>query len=85
MNDKYFHATSKRFHKQKAPKLDQDEMPEPLFLAADKYQIKGLMDLCEQSLIAKLNLQTIIRCLVVAHLYNAPQLLEASLKFLVSQ
>ena len=76
----------KRLHKQ-TPKLDQDEMPEPLFLAADKYQIEvlRLTDLCEQSLIAKLNMQTIIRCLVVAHLYNAPQLLEASLKFLVSQ
>ena len=68
----------------KAPKLDEDAMTEPLFLAADKYQIGALKDLCEHSLIAKLNLQTAVHYLVVAHLYTAPQLLEASLKFLVS-
>ena len=58
---------------------------EPLFLAADKYQIEALKDLCEQSLISKLNLESVIHCLVVAHLHSAPQLLEASLKFLVSR
>jgi BTB/POZ domain len=68
----------------KAPNLDEDDMTEPLFLAADKYQVEGLKDLCEQSLIDKLNMQTIFHFLVVAHLYTAPQLLEASLKFLVS-
>ena len=69
----------------KAPKLDEDGMTEPLFLAADKYQIEALKDLCEQSLIAKLNLETVVHFLVVAHLYTAPQLLEASLKFLASR
>jgi speckle-type POZ protein len=68
----------------KAPKLNEDAMTEPLFLAADKYQIEALKDLCEQSLITKLNVQTVVHYLVVAHLYTAPQLLEASLKFLVS-
>ena len=66
----------------KSPKLDDDEMTEPLFLAAHKYQIDALKDLCEQSLIAKLNMQTVVRYLVVAHLYTASQLLEASLKCL---
>jgi speckle-type POZ protein len=59
-------------------------MTEPLFLAADKYQIEGLRVLCEQSLIAKLNMQKIVHYLVLAHLHSAPKLLEASLKFLVS-
>jgi speckle-type POZ protein len=68
----------------KAPKLSEDDMTEPLFLAANKYQIEELKDLCEQSLIAKLNVQTVVHYLVVAHLYTAPQLLEASLKFLMS-
>jgi speckle-type POZ protein len=68
-----------------APKLNEDTMTEPLLLAADKYQIKGLMDLCEQSLIKKLNMQTVFHFLVLAHLHSAPQLLEASLKFLVSR
>jgi speckle-type POZ protein len=66
----------------RAPKLDEAAMTEPLFLAADKYQIEALKDLCEQSLIAKLNVQTVVHNLVVAHLYPAPQLLEASLKCL---
>jgi speckle-type POZ protein len=69
----------------KAPKLDEDDMTESLFLAADKYQIEALKNCCEQSLIAKLNLETVIHYLVVSHLYTAPQLLEASLKFLVSR
>ena len=66
----------------KAPKVDEDEMTEPLFLAADKYKIGTLKDLCEQSLISKLNVQDVAYYLVLAHLQSAPQLLEASLKFL---
>jgi speckle-type POZ protein len=69
----------------KVQKLDEDKMTEPLFLAAEKYKIKGLMDLCEQSLIAKLNMQTIFHYLALAQLHSAPQLLEASFRFLVSQ
>ena len=67
----------------KTLKLDEDDMTERLFLAADKYQIEGLMDLCEQNLIKKLNMQTIFHYLVLAHQHTAPQLLEASIKFLV--
>jgi speckle-type POZ protein len=67
----------------RAPKMDEDEMTEPLFLAANKYQIEGLKDLCEQSLISTLDEQTIVHYLVLAHLHSAPQLLEASFKFLV--
>jgi speckle-type POZ protein len=59
-------------------------MTEPLFLAADKYQIEGLKDLCEQSLIKKLKMQMVFHFLVVAYLHSAPQLKEASLKLLVS-
>ena len=50
--------------------------------AADKYQIKGLRYFCEQNLISKLNVQDVAHYLVLAHLQSAPQLLEASLKFL---
>ena len=66
----------------RTPKLDQDDMTEPLFLAADKYRIEGLRDLCEQSLISKLKVQEVAHFLVLAYLQSAPQLLEASLKFL---
>jgi speckle-type POZ protein len=66
----------------KAPMLDEDDMTEPLFLAADKYQNEALKDLCEQRLISKVNLETVVHYLVLAHLHSAPQLLEASFKFL---
>jgi speckle-type POZ protein len=63
----------------RAPKLDEDAMTEPLFLAADKYQIEALKNCCEQRLIKKLNVKSVVHYLVVAYLYIAPQLLEASL------
>jgi speckle-type POZ protein len=63
----------------RAPKLDEDEMIEPLFLAADKYQIESLKNCCEQRLIKKLNVKTVVHYLVLSHLHSALQLLEASL------
>ena len=66
----------------RTPKMDEAAMTEPLFLAADKYQIERLRGLCEQNLIKKLNVQDVAHYLVLAHLQSAPQLLEASLKFL---
>ena len=67
----------------KDPQLNEDEMTEQLFLAAHKYKIEALKNFCEQSLISKLNVQTAVHYLVVAHLRTAPLLLEASLEFLV--
>ena len=61
----------------KVPKLD--EMTEALFLAAHIYHIESLKNFCEQRLIKKLNIDAVVRYLVLARLYNAPQLLEASL------
>jgi speckle-type POZ protein len=63
----------------RAPKLDEAAMTEPLFLAADKYQIEALKHLCEQNLMKNLNVKSVVHYLVLAHLYTAPQLLEASL------
>ena len=60
-----------------------DAMTEPLFVAAHKYQIESLKIYCEQRLIKKLNVETVVHYLVLAHLYNAPQLLEASLMLMV--
>jgi speckle-type POZ protein len=68
----------------RAPNLEDDDMTESLFLAADKYQIEALKNCCEQSLMSKLNVQTVVHYLVLAHLHSAAPLLEASLKFLVT-
>ena len=67
----------------KDPQLNERKMTEQLFLAAHKYQIEALKDLCEQRLISKLNVQTAVHYLILAHLHTAPLLLEASLQFLV--
>jgi hypothetical protein len=63
-----------------------------LFLAAHNYQIKALKTSVSNwkyknywSLIMESTIQTVVHYLVLAHLYTAPQLLEASLKFLVSR
>jgi speckle-type POZ protein len=67
----------------KDPRLNEHDMAEQLFLAADKYQIEALKNLCEQRLIRKLNVETAVHCLIVAHLHTATLLSETSLEFLV--
>jgi hypothetical protein len=58
-------------------------MSTPDILNKKKKKKKALKNLCEQQLISKLNVQTAVHYLIVAYLHSAPQLLEASLEFLV--
>jgi speckle-type POZ protein len=58
------------------PQLQQ--MAESLFVAADRFQIQGLKDLCTEQLIQQLDLNNAVRYLVLGHLHSVPQLLEAS-------
>jgi speckle-type POZ protein len=62
------------------PQLEQ--MVEPLFVAADKYQIEGLKNLCTEQLIQQLHLNKAVRYLMLGHLHSVPRLLEASLQCL---
>ena len=64
----------------KVPQLEQ--MTESLFVAADRFQIQGLKDLCAEQLIQQLDLNNAVRYLVLGHLHSVPQLLEASLQCL---
>jgi len=66
-----------------SPQLDEADMTEPLFLAADKYQIELLKEQCETSLIDKMDVSNAVRRLVLAYLHSAPNLMEASLKCLI--
>ena len=66
-----------------APLCDEQTMTEPLFLAADKYQMEGLKDVCVNILIDKLSLENVVHFLVVGHLYSAPTIEEASFQCLV--
>ena len=59
-----------------------DEFIEPLFLAADKYQIESLKDECAQYLISKLTVENVVTRLMLAHKHTAPHLQEAALDHL---
>jgi hypothetical protein len=63
----------------KAPLWEEDSMTEPLFMAADKYQVEGLKEACAKLLISRLNLENVVHFLVVGHLYSSPKLEEASI------
>jgi uncharacterized protein (DUF2249 family) len=62
---------------------ENESIPELLFLAADKYLLNGLKNACERTIISKLSLENVFYFLVIAHLHLAPNLLDASLEFLV--
>jgi hypothetical protein len=66
-----------------APKLEDETITEPLFLAADKYQMDKIKEHCEDILIRKLSPENAVRYLVMAHLHSAGRLQEASIQFLV--
>jgi speckle-type POZ protein len=64
------------------PEWEDADVMEPLFVAADKYQVDALKSLCEDCLIPKLELENAIRFLVLAHLHSAPKLQQAAVKCL---
>jgi len=56
-----------------------------LLEAAEKYQLPELKRICEEELCETLTVDSCLDCLVLAHLYNAPDLKEAAVKFVVSR
>jgi speckle-type POZ protein len=62
------------------PQLEQNG--EPLFVAADRFQIQGLKELCTEQLIQQLHLNNAVRYLLLGHLHSVPRLLEASFEYL---
>ena len=67
-----------------APNLDKETLTEPLFQAADKYQIDTLRRECELSLCANLNTFNIIRRLVLSHLHSVDKLFDSCLQYFVA-
>ena len=63
-----------------APSMSNAAITEPLFMAADKYQIEALKTQCENVLSSRLTITNVVKMLVLAHLHSAPKLLEASLQ-----
>jgi BTB/POZ domain len=66
-----------------APKMKKPKITEPLFIAADKYQVVKLKSECEACLISNLTVENAIHHLALAHLLSAPKLKEAALDSLV--
>ena len=52
-----------------SPKQDPSDVLQALFLAAEKYQVDALKDICEEFLIFQLELENVLHLLVWAHLY----------------
>ena len=66
-------------------KQDPSDELQALFLAADKYQVDALKDICEQFLIHQLELKNVLHLLVWAHLYGAEKLKETAVKYIVEE
>jgi hypothetical protein len=69
-------------YKGETPK--SDEFIEPLFLTADRCQIKSLKDKCAQYLISNLSLENVVSRFMLAHKHNATSLQEATLDYLAN-
>ena len=57
-------------------------MTEPLFSAANKYEVEGLKEICVDCLITKLKLGNAVHFLIVGNLHSATKLEKASLEVL---
>jgi len=66
-----------------APRVAEESITEPLFLAADMYQLDTLKAICEEGLIQHLNLDNAVKYLLSAQFHLLPQLQEAATNFLV--
>ena len=65
-----------------APDLEDEDMTEPLFIAADKYQIQLWKDWCSSSPRKKLKTDNAIRLLVLAHLHSDESLVGICIDFI---
>jgi len=65
-----------------APDVEEDGMTEPLFIAADKYQIDSLKSWCGSILSKTLSVENTIHLLVLAHLHSAKKLEEDCIAFI---
>jgi BTB/POZ domain len=66
-------------------KQDPSDVLQAFFLAADKYQVDALKEICEECLIHQLELKNVIPLFVWAHLYGAEKLKEADVTYIVKQ
>ena len=69
-----------------SPRVEvEDEMIEPLFIAADKYQVEALKERCGLAMSKKLRIGNAMRFLVLAHLHSAKRLEDDCICFIVQK
>lgn len=68
-----------------APRIEKSDMTEPLFIAADKYQVGSLKDWCESINSKKIAVDSAIRLLILAHLHSAEKLKEDCIHFILKR
>jgi speckle-type POZ protein len=66
-------------------KKDPCDALQALFLAADKYQVDALREICEECLICQLELENVLHLLTWAQLYGAEKLKETAVTYIVKQ
>ena len=64
-------------------KQDPSDVLQALFLAADKYQVDALREICEECLMLKLAIQNVLHLLAWAHQYGASKLKETAMTHIV--
>ena len=64
------------------PEFDDDVSPNELLMVADKYDVPGLKRVCEDQLLAKLNVKTAAHTLQLADCHSAPFLKHCTLAFI---
>jgi speckle-type POZ protein len=66
-------------------KNDSSDELQALYLAADKYQVDALKEICEECLIHQLDIENVLDHLEWADLYGAEKLKEAVVTYMVKQ
>ena len=63
--------------------VENEELTEPLYIAADKYQISSLRNWCSSELSETVSNENAVRLLAIAHLHSDENLLEECSNFIV--
>jgi hypothetical protein len=64
---------------------DPSDELQALFLAAGKYQVDALKEICEECLVFKLTIEDVLPLLIWAHLYGAEKLKDSAVTYAVQE
>ena len=68
-----------------APRIEEVKITEPLFIAADKYQVNLLKKWCSSLMLKKLDMENAVRYLILAHLHVDEKLQTDCLDFIAKK